>query len=61
MKVLSRWYDVDVVFMDKNLENIKFKGVLSKNQNIEDILKLIKKTNYIHAYDIEDHQIIIKN
>ena len=26
MKVLSRWYDVDVIFLDKDLENIKFKG-----------------------------------
>lgn len=61
MKVLSRWYDVDVVFVDKNLEKLEFKGVLSKNQHIEDILKLIKKTDFIHNYDIEDHQIIIKN
>lgn len=61
MQVLSRWYDVDVVFEDKSLENIEFKGVLNKNQNIEEILILIKKTKFIHAYEIKKDRIIIKN
>jgi hypothetical protein len=61
MKVLSRWYDVDVVFEDKTLEDVRFKGVLNKNQNIEEILKLIQNTNFINAYDIKDNKIILKN
>lgn len=61
MKVLSRWYDVDVVFEDKELEKIQFKGVLSKNQNITEILLLIKNTNYINNYDIKQKTIILKN
>lgn len=61
MKVLSRWYDVDVVFEDKSLENIEFKGVLNKNQNIEEILSLIKKTKFINAYEIKKDRVIIKN
>lgn len=60
MKILSRWYDVTIVFEDKNLENIEFKGVLSKNQNIEEILNLIKNTNFINEYEINNKQIIIK-
>lgn len=61
MQVLSRWYDVDVVFEDKSLENIEFKGVLNKNQNMEEILNLIKKTKFIKAYEIKEDRIIIKN
>nr|WP_315246764.1 FecR domain-containing protein [uncultured Flavobacterium sp.] len=61
MQVLSRWYDVDVVFEDKSLEKIEFKGVLNKNQNIEEILTLIKKTKFINAYEIKKDRIIIKN
>lgn len=38
MKVLSRWYDLEVVFKNKDLETTKFKGVLSKKQPIEEIL-----------------------
>lgn len=61
MQVLSRWYDVDVVFEDKSLETVEFKGVLNKNQKIEEILSLIKKTKFIKAYEIKNNQITIKN
>ena len=61
MVVLSRWYDVDFVFADKKLENIQFKGVLSRNQNIEEILTLIKNTNYINDYVIDNNIITLKN
>ncbi|WP_339882663.1 FecR family protein [Polaribacter vadi] len=60
MKVLSRWYNVDVVFVDKKLENTVFKGVLNKNQSIEDILNLIKNTNFINDYEINNNTIILK-
>jgi ferric-dicitrate binding protein FerR (iron transport regulator) len=59
MKVLSRWYDVDVSFKNKALEKVKFNGVLNKNQTINDILNGIKNTNFINAYDIEDKKITI--
>ena len=60
MKVLSRWYDMDVVFVDKNIEDIKFIGVLSKNQNIEDILLTIKELDVINSYKINGKTIIIR-
>ncbi|WP_052825756.1 FecR family protein [Neotamlana nanhaiensis] len=60
MKVLSRWYDVTVVFEDESTENIMFNGQLSKHQNIENILNLIKNTNFIQAYDINNNTITIK-
>ncbi|MCR8668939.1 DUF4974 domain-containing protein [Aestuariibaculum sp. M13] len=61
MKVLSRWYDVDVVFEDKTLEDVQFKGVVNKNQNMDLILTLIKNTKYIKAYEIKNNTIILKN
>lgn len=60
MKVISRWYDVDVIFIDKDLENIEFKGVIKKSQNIEDILTLIKNTDFINDYDIKNSTILLK-
>lgn len=60
MVVLSRWYNVDVVFANAELENVKFNGVLSKNDKIEETLETIKNTNFINAYDIKDNQIILK-
>lgn len=59
MKVLSRWYDVDIVFIDKSLESLKFKGVLSKDQDIEEVLAIMK-TNTIKDYEINGKTIILK-
>jgi len=60
MKVLSRWYDVDVVFENKALEEITFKGVLGKDQKIEDILLSIKTLSIIEDFKIENKKIILK-
>ena len=60
MVVLSRWYDVKVVFDNAELEDVKFNGVISKNEKIEEILTIIKNTNFINAYEITDKKIIIK-
>ena len=60
MKVLSRWYDIDVVFENKQLENKTFKGVLVKNQKLEDILSILKSASTLKAYEINDKTIILK-
>lgn len=61
MLVLSRWYDLEVVFENKEIGNIKFNGVLSKNQNAEDILSIINKTNNnIITYEITNKKVIFK-
>ncbi|TQO39727.1 FecR family protein [Arenibacter algicola] len=59
MKVISRWYDVDIIFENKDLESIKFKGTLDKQQAIEEILSIMK-SNSINNYEINDKTIIIK-
>ena len=60
MVVLSRWYDVNVEFENSELESVKFNGVLSKNDSIEEILRTIKNTNFITAYEIKDKKITLK-
>lgn len=59
MKVLSRWYDAEVIFADKSIEDIEFNGVLSKKQSIEEILSIIHTTNNI-AYEINDKIVIFR-
>lgn len=59
-KVLERWYNVDILFFNKEIENVRFKGSLKKNQNLEQILESIKNTKYINAYEINNNTIIIK-
>ncbi|MEC3907096.1 FecR domain-containing protein [Tamlana sp. 2201CG12-4] len=59
MKVLSRWYDADVIFINKDVENEKFTGVLGKEQTIEEILFTIYNTNKI-SYEINNKAIIFR-
>lgn len=60
MLVLSRWYDVDITFKSRAMENVKFSGLLNKKQNIEDILNGIQNTKFINAYEIKNKTITIK-
>ncbi|WP_142190817.1 FecR domain-containing protein [Arenibacter algicola] len=59
-KVLSRWYDVDILFSRPELKTVKFNGVLRKDETIEEILNNILTTNYIKAYEIKDKRIMLK-
>ncbi|MEC3966603.1 FecR family protein [Flagellimonas halotolerans] len=59
MKTLSRWYDMEVVFEKKSLENKKFKGVLRKNQSIEDVLSVIMSSS-LDSYEIKNKTVILK-
>ena len=60
MKVISRWYDIDVIFESAELENVTFKGVLGKDQNIEEILLTIKTLSIIKDYEITNNKIILR-
>lgn len=60
MKVLSRWYDVEVVIENKSIENQEFVGILRKNQNIEEILNSIKNFGIIKNYEIYDKKVILQ-
>ncbi|MFB9076134.1 FecR family protein [Flavobacterium procerum] len=59
MKVLSRWYDIDIVFESKNIEAQTFNGALNKKQSITSILTMIKNTNNIN-YEIQGKTLIIR-
>ena len=59
MKVLSRWFDIKVVFNNEALEMITFNGSLDKKLSIEEILDIIGSTNNI-SYEINDKTILLK-
>ncbi|MBJ2175536.1 FecR family protein [Aureibaculum sp. A20] len=60
MVVLSRWYNIDFSFQNKDLEAIKFTGTLNKKQQLESILSNIKNTGFINDYKISTDTIDIK-
>jgi len=60
MSVLSRWYDFDVTFGNKAIGEKKFIGILSRDQDIEDILNSIKGFGIIENYEIKNQTIVLK-
>lgn len=60
MKVLSRWYDIEVEFNNSELGNLKFNGVLGKDQEIEQILATIQAFGAIKEYQINKNVVLLK-
>ena len=60
MKVLSRWYNMEVLFENKAVETEAFTGVLGKDQKIEEILTTIKNYGIINNYEIKDKSTTLK-
>ena len=60
MVVLSRWYDTEVTFENKAIEEEEFVGVLRKNQEIEEILTAIKNFGIIKNFEIYEKTVIIE-
>ncbi|MDO5981823.1 FecR family protein [Flavivirga spongiicola] len=59
MKTLSRWYDVEYIFRNPEIENKSFSGVLDRESTIDQILIYIQKTNEIN-YRIGNNIVIIE-
>ncbi len=47
MRKISRWYGVDVVYEQNNIEE-KFGGTVSKFENVSQVLKILEVTGTIH-------------
>jgi hypothetical protein len=60
MKTISRWYDVEIVFLNKKVEETEFVGVIRKNRNLEDILVNIKNFGVIKDYERKEKMVILK-
>lgn len=60
MKVLSRWYDIEIIFENKNIENKEFIGLLRKDQNIEKIISAIKDFGIIKDFEFKDKSLFIR-
>ncbi|MEO9571551.1 MAG: FecR domain-containing protein [Polaribacter sp.] len=59
IKVLSRWYDIDIVISNESIKKIGFTGIISKQQSVEYILDIIKNTIDMN-YEIKENKIIIE-
>ena len=57
MKVISRWYDIDVVYRG-DVTNRTFGGTISRFENFEKLLKTLELTGAIH-FKIEGRRVIV--
>ncbi|MFD2827213.1 FecR family protein [Leeuwenhoekiella polynyae] len=60
MGVLSRWYDMEVVFERSELQDVKFVGRIQKDQEITEILDRIKNFGIIENYEINEKQVRLR-
>lgn len=58
MKVLERWYDVNVFFYNEDLKKSLFSGDLKKYDNIEQHLRMLEMTTNV-SFVINDHAVFV--
>ncbi len=59
MGIISRWYDVDVIYNTK-IENFEFSGTISRYEDFRKLLKTIELVGGIH-FEIEGRKVYVKN
>lgn len=57
MRKIARWYNVEVVFVNEQI-NERFGGTVSKFQNVSQVLKILEVTGTIH-FKIEGRRITV--
>ncbi|MCG8581871.1 MAG: FecR domain-containing protein [Bacteroidales bacterium] len=57
MKKVSRWYDVEIVFTDEGIKNMRFTGDLPRYKDMSNILKIMIEEMSV-SINIQDNKII---
>ncbi len=60
MVVLSRWYDVDIIFENEKLKPVLFNGVLKKDKKLSDLLNSLAEAKFIKSFSENKKTIILK-
>lgn len=55
---LGRWYDVEFLFQDESLKNVRFTGAILKNKSLRFILDVIRDTRTVD-YQIDERIVIV--
>lgn len=59
MKILSRWYDVEVIYQDTPAPT-RYWGAISRSKNISEVLKMLQSTGKIN-FKIQERRITLMN
>lgn len=60
MDVLSRWYDVKVVYADNFKNKGKFGGVISRNKKLSAVIQMLESTGNV-KFEITDKEVLLMN
>jgi len=47
MKKVQRWYDVDVMYEERSLVEMKFSGTISRYENVSKLLDMLQTTGLV--------------
>ena len=58
MPQISRWYNIDVVYENKEVQNIMITGEIERKANLSEVLKILTFLNI--DYKLEGRKLILK-
>jgi hypothetical protein len=58
MRRLEKWYDIEVEYKG-NVTKEEFVGIISRNVNISQILKMLEKTHTV-SFEIDGKRVIVQ-
>lgn len=58
MKILGRWYGVNVIFLDDSLKELEYTGNLERYDSINTFLQLLKRLKEVH-YEIKGNTVVL--
>lgn len=56
---LSRWYNVEVFFMNNECKNIKFSGDLARYDDFSSVLEMIELTDKV-KFSIKNRSVLVE-
>ena len=60
MNKVARWYDVEIIYVNKPDKNLLFQGKISRSRNLSEVLKVMEYTGLVH-FKVEGRRIMVTN
>lgn len=58
MQKFARWYDISVFYQHADLKSMVFKGVVPRYAELQDVLKILEKTNEVR-FNLQNRTVIV--
>ncbi len=58
LEILSRWYNIEIIYKKEELKHLHFTGTIERYSDITEVLKFLAKTNMVN-FTINGHILIV--